>query len=132
MQSKKMAIAILMVVIIIIAVPLLAFSRSASAGAGTRLMMVRLALTQILGREAANLGGRDLGQFFGDLVNEIEAAIEKHGVRERRGAADRDLELIVPIGSHLGDDAIQILLAWSFVDEFLDRRNRKPLRADLL
>src|SRR6185369_4168859 len=75
---------------------------------------------QILGRECANLGGCDFGQVFRDPVNQIEAAVEKHSMRERRGATDRDLELIVPIGSHLGDDAIQILLAWSFVNKFLN------------
>src|ERR1700686_2311742 len=77
---------------------------------------------EVLGRKRSNLGGCHLGQVSGDLVDAIEVAVEKHCMRQRRSPTDWNLKLVVPIGSHLGDDSIQILLAWSFVDKFLDGR----------
>src|SRR5580692_507371 len=76
-----------------------------------------VAAHQILGRESLNLCRRDFSQFIRDLVNSIKSAVEKHSVRERRRSIDGDLKLVVPVGSHLGDDSIQILLTWSFADK---------------
>src|SRR5215469_15535572 len=70
---------------------------------------------EIFGDESAHPRGRDLGQFVRYLIDRIEIAIEKYGVRKRRSAGDRYFEIAVPVGFHLGDDAVEVLLGGAFL-----------------